>query len=163
MESVEKIRHQTSETFRLSALLALSGGFQDAYTYNVRDHVFSNAQTGNMVLMSQYFMMGKWVEALHYLFPVIAFAMGVFVAERIQQKYKYRSRIHWRQIIVALEIAILFWWDLFLYSLIWLPLCWYLFPAPCRFRLSEKFTVMAMPVPCASEIYGREQKVWLFI
>lgn len=55
-----KIRHQTSETFRLSALLALSGGFQDAYTYNVRDHVFSNAQTGNMVLMSQYFMMGKW-------------------------------------------------------------------------------------------------------
>ena len=105
---MEKIRHQTSETFRLSALLALSGGFQDAYTYNVRDHVFSNAQTGNMVLMSQYFMMGKWVEALHYLFPVIAFAMGVFVAERIQQKYKYRSRIHWRQIIVALEIAILF-------------------------------------------------------
>ena len=61
---MEKIRHQTSETFRLSALLALSGGFQDAYTYNVRDHVFSNAQTGNMVLMSQYFMMGKWVPCI---------------------------------------------------------------------------------------------------
>ena len=105
---MEKIRHQTSETFRLSALLALSGGFQDAYTYNVRDRVFSNAQTGNVVLMSQHLMMGKWAEALHYLFPVIAFAMGVFVAERIQQKYKYRSCIHWRQIIVALEIAILF-------------------------------------------------------
>lgn len=108
MESVEKVRHQTSETFRLSALLALSGGFQDAYTYNVRDRVFSNAQTGNVVLMSQHLMMGKWAEALHYLFPVIAFAMGVFVAERVQQKYKYRSCIHWRQIIVALEIAILF-------------------------------------------------------
>ena len=98
----------TSETFRLSALLALSGGFQDAYTYNVRDRVFSNAQTGNVVLMSQHLMMGKWAEALHYLFPVIAFAMGVFVAERVQQKYKYRSCIHWRQIIVALEIVILF-------------------------------------------------------
>ena len=108
MERVEKVRHQTSETFRLSALLALSGGFQDAYTYNVRDRVFSNAQTGNVVLMSQHLMMGKWAEALHYLFPVIAFAMGVFVAERVQQKYKYRSCIHWRQIIVALEIAILF-------------------------------------------------------
>ena len=105
---MEKVRHQTSETFRLSALLALSGGFQDAYTYNVRDRVFSNAQTGNVVLMSQHRMMGKWAEALHYLFPVIAFAMGVFVAERVQQKYKYRSCIHWRQIIVALEIAILF-------------------------------------------------------
>lgn len=105
---MEKVRHQTSETFRLSALLALSGGFQDAYTYNVRDRVFSNAQTGNVVLMSQHLMMGKWAEALHYLFPVVAFAMGVFVAERVQQKYKYRSCIHWRQIIVALEIAILF-------------------------------------------------------
>ena len=105
---MEKVRHQTSETFRLSALLALSGGFQDAYTYNVRDRVFSNAQTGNVVLMSQHLMMGKWAEALHYLFPVIAFAMGVFVAERVQQKYKYRSCIHWRQIIVGLEIAILF-------------------------------------------------------
>ena len=105
---MEKVRHQTSETFRLSALLALSGGFQDAYTYNVRDRVFSNAQTGNVVLMSQHLMMGKWAEALHYLFPVIAFAMGVFVAERVQQKYKYTSCIRWRQIIVALEIAILF-------------------------------------------------------
>lgn len=105
---MDRIRHQTSETFRLSALLALSGGFQDAYTYNVRDEVFSNAQTGNVVLMSQHLMMGDWAKALHYLFPIIAFAMGVFVAERIQQKYKYLERIHWRQIIVAIEIAILF-------------------------------------------------------
>ena len=37
-EIEEKI--QTSETFLLSAILALSGGFQDAYTYNVRDKVF---------------------------------------------------------------------------------------------------------------------------
>ena len=63
---MDKIRHQTSETFRLSALLALSGGFQDAYTYNVRDGVFSNAQTGNVVLMSQNLMMGQWGKALHY-------------------------------------------------------------------------------------------------
>lgn len=108
MDTVDRIRHQTSETFRLSALLALSGGFQDAYTYNVRDEVFSNAQTGNVVLMSQHLMMGDWAKALHYIFPIIAFAMGVFVAERIQQKYKYLERIHWRQIIVAIEIAILF-------------------------------------------------------
>ena len=60
---------QTSETFLLSAVLALSGGFQDAYTYNVRDEVFSNAQTGNIVLMSQHLMEGDWMTALHYLFP----------------------------------------------------------------------------------------------
>ena len=103
-----KLKKQTSETFRLSAILAISGGFQDAYTYNVRDEVFSNAQTGNVVLMSQNFMSGDWIRGLHYLFPIIAFALGVFVAERIQKRLKYVKKIHWRQIIVLMELAILF-------------------------------------------------------
>ena len=47
---------QMSEAFCNSLFLALSGGFQDAYTYNSRGKVFSNAQTGNVVLMSQHFM-----------------------------------------------------------------------------------------------------------
>ena len=51
--------HQMSEAFINSFFLALSGGFQDAYTYNCRDEVFSNAQTGNVVLMSQHFMEGR--------------------------------------------------------------------------------------------------------
>ena len=105
-EIEEKI--QTSETFLLSAILALSGGFQDAYTYNVRDKVFSNAQTGNVVLMSQHMMMGEWGTAIHYLFPVIAFALGVLMAEKIGHKYKKARKIHWRQIIVAIEFVILF-------------------------------------------------------
>ena len=90
---------QTSETFLLSAILALSGGFQDAYTYNARDEVFSNAQTGNVVLMSQHLMMGDFKIALRYLFPLIAFALGVLVAERISHRYK---------IVVLVEIVILF-------------------------------------------------------
>ena len=49
---------QMSEAFCNSLFLALSGGFQDAYTYNSRGKVFSNAQTGNVVLMSQHFMEG---------------------------------------------------------------------------------------------------------
>ena len=51
---------QMSEAFVNSAFLALSGGFQDAYTYNVRDEVFSNAQTGNVVLLSQHLLAGDW-------------------------------------------------------------------------------------------------------
>lgn len=47
---------QTSESFRLSALLSFSGGLQDAYTYNMRDKVFANAQTGNVVLMIGAFL-----------------------------------------------------------------------------------------------------------
>ena len=58
---------QMSEAFINSALLALSGGFQDAYTYNTRNEVFSNAQTGNVVLMSQHFMTGDWKAGVRYL------------------------------------------------------------------------------------------------
>ena len=108
MTEKEKIRIQTSETFLLSAILALSGGFQDAYTYNVRNEVFSNAQTGNVVLMSQHLMIGEWMKGLSYLFPILSFALGVLVAERIGHRYKKAKRIHWRQIVVMIEIIILF-------------------------------------------------------
>lgn len=104
----QKTKIQTSETFLVSAVLAISGGFQDAYTYNVRDEVFSNAQTGNVVLMSQHFMMGQWKTAFRYFFPILAFALGVLVAEQIQSRYKNSKRIHWRQIVVIFEMTILF-------------------------------------------------------
>ena len=40
---------QRSESFLVGALLAVSGGFLDAYTYLCRGGVFANAQTGNMI------------------------------------------------------------------------------------------------------------------
>ncbi len=98
---------QTSETFLLSAVISLSGGFQDAYTYNLRDNVFANAQTGNIVLMSQHFMMGEWMIGLRYLMPLISFAIGILIAEQIGHFYKKSKRIHWRQIIVLIEIIVL--------------------------------------------------------
>ena len=69
--------------------------------------MFSNAQTGNVVLMSQHFMMGEWSEGLRYLFPLLAFAVGVFVAERIQGSFKYARKLHWRQSVLLCEMAIL--------------------------------------------------------
>ena len=99
---------QTSESFRLSALLSFSGGLQDAYTYNVRDKVFANAQTGNVVLMSQNFMQGNTMQGLHYLCPLLSFALGIFVAERIENRFKTKEKIHWRQIIIVIEMIALF-------------------------------------------------------
>ena len=52
MELNEKIKEkQMSENFILGIMLALTGGFLDAYTYITRGGVFANAQTGNIVLM----------------------------------------------------------------------------------------------------------------
>ena len=100
-------KSQTSESFRLSAVLSFSGGLQDAYTYNVRDGVFANAQTGNVVLMSQNLMQGEWNKGLRYMLPLISFAAGIFLAERIESRFKIGSKIHWRQIILFIEIAML--------------------------------------------------------
>ena len=98
---------QVSESFRLSALLSFSGGLQDAYTYNVRGNVFANAQTGNVVLMSQNFMCGEWIQGLYYLCPLVSFSLGVFIAERIESGYKNSIKLHWRQIILFIEMAVL--------------------------------------------------------
>lgn len=98
---------QTSESFVLSALLSFSGGLQDAYTYNVRGRVFANAQTGNVVLMSQSFMQGEIARGLHYMGPLAAFALGIFIAERIENRYKDSKSFHWRQIIILIEMIVL--------------------------------------------------------
>ena len=42
---------QMTETIRLGIVLAMAGGFMDAYSYLCRGQVFANAQTGNMLLM----------------------------------------------------------------------------------------------------------------
>ena len=98
---------QMSESFLNGAVLAVSGGFQDAYTYFTRDKIFSNAQTGNVVLMSQEFMAGNFIGGIKYLLPFLAFGLGVLVTEQINARYKMAKRIHWRQLIILIEIAIL--------------------------------------------------------
>lgn len=42
---------QISESIELGIILALAGGFMDVYSYIGRDHVFANAQTGNILLV----------------------------------------------------------------------------------------------------------------
>lgn len=98
---------QTSESFRLGALLAVAGGILDAYTYLVRGGVFANAQTGNIVLLGVRLIQGEWSMALHYLIPILAFAGGVVVADLIKFRFRQSSGIHWRQLSVALELLLL--------------------------------------------------------
>ena len=72
------------------------------------EEVFSNAQTGNIVLMSTHLMMGEWLDVLRYLLPLLAFASGVFFAEKIHVIFKYAKKLHWRQGVLLMEIVILF-------------------------------------------------------
>jgi len=100
-------RIQRSESFPVGTLLALAGGFLDAYTYLSRGGVFANAQTGNMVLLGIRLAERNWSGAARYLIPIFAFAAGILLAEWIQHKLKHRTDVHWRQAVLLLEISLL--------------------------------------------------------
>lgn len=99
---------QISESLLLNLVLACSGGFQDAYTYIARGHVFANAQTGNIVLLSTHLLSGESALVLHYLLPVLAFAAGIFFADFLRLFHQGRITSHWRQTVLLWEIIILF-------------------------------------------------------
>ncbi len=99
---------QMSESFRIAALLSVSGGLQDVYTYISRGEVFANAQTGNIVLLSQNLFAGNLRRALHYLVPLLFFALGVAAATEVRRSFQNRPRFHWRQLVVLVEIVLLF-------------------------------------------------------
>ncbi len=96
-----------SETYLTGVLLALAGGYLDAYTYISRGGVFANAQTGNIVLMGINAVEGDYKKALYYVFPIVAFIIGVFLTELIKSKYKQNNKLHWRQLVITAEIIML--------------------------------------------------------
>lgn len=103
--SVSKI---TTESLRLGILLAIVGGFLDAYTYVGWGGIFANAQTGNIVLVSIELSKGQWMQALLHMPPILAFIVGVVVAESIKKsppKLFIKDSV---RTILLLEIIVLF-------------------------------------------------------
>lgn len=101
------MKKQMSDSWLLAVFLTLAGGFQDAYSYNCRGQVFANAQTGNIVLLGQNLATGHPGRALHYLLPLLAFVLGVYLAELVRRRFQHVTRIHWRQTVLLGEIALL--------------------------------------------------------
>ena len=97
-------RTHASDAWRVAAFLALSGGFQDAYSFLARGRVFANAQTGNIVLFGAKVCSLDFAGALHYLLPVTAFMLGVVAAFFLRRR---SGSLHWRQEVLIVEIALL--------------------------------------------------------
>lgn len=100
-------KRQMSETLLVGSLLAVAGGYLDAYTYLTRGGVFANAQTGNMVLMGIFAAKGEWYAVIKYLIPILAFICGIITVEVIRINFEKNEVLHWRQIVVGIEIAVL--------------------------------------------------------
>ncbi|MBS5598068.1 MAG: YoaK family protein [Coprobacillus cateniformis] len=101
------MKKQMSDTIRVGLLLAIVGGFLDAYTYLCRGQVFANAQTGNMVLFGIKMMEGHIIQALYYALPILAFFIGIVIAEMIKHHFFEHPKIHWRQIVLMIEAIVI--------------------------------------------------------
>lgn len=100
------MKKQMSDTLTVGLLLAIVGGFLDAYTYICRGQVFANAQTGNIVLFGIKIMDEDFGQALYYAFPIVAFFLGIVLAEMIKYRFYSHPKIHWRQIVLLLECLV---------------------------------------------------------
>ena len=105
-----QIHIKTSESVRLGAILAIVGGFLDAYTFICRGGVFANAQTGNIVLVGVEVTKGNFGQALMAFLPILAFIIGIIVTERIKD-FTFLSSTFvtgTERIILIIEIIVLF-------------------------------------------------------
>ena len=98
---------KASESYIVGILLAVAGGYLDVYTYVSRGGVFANAQTGNIVLLGINAAEGNWNMIWHYTYPILAFMAGILITEYVRKRYRYNPGLHWRQIVIALEFAVL--------------------------------------------------------
>lgn len=101
-------RHDISESVLFGVLLALVGGFLDAYTFISRGGVFANAQTGNIVLLGVYAAKGEWSQALAPVPPILAFIAGVFVTESLKNNSDRLFKLDSTRVVLLIEIIVLF-------------------------------------------------------
>jgi uncharacterized membrane protein YoaK (UPF0700 family) len=97
----------TSVSVRLAGLLAVVGGFLDAYTYVSRDGVFANSQTGNVVLFGVEAARGEWANAVRHIPPIVAFIVGVAAAETLKRPRMARALRRPVRVAMLLEIVVL--------------------------------------------------------
>lgn len=100
-------KKQVSESYFIGLLLAVAGGYLDVYTYVSRGGVFANAQTGNIVLLGIHIAQQNFEKITTYTLPILAFMAGVMITEIVKLNFRYSTKIHWRQIVIALEILVL--------------------------------------------------------
>ena len=94
------------DNYLTSYLLATIGGFLDIYTYLLKGHVFANAQTGNLVLLAYSLTDLNLKSTITYLFPIIAFGVGIFLSNLIKYQLIPKIKINFHFLIIIIELLI---------------------------------------------------------
>ena len=99
--------NRSSEAYSVAAILSLTGGFLDAYTYVSRDGVFANAQTGNFARLAISLANGELWLVLRYVIPIMSFVAGVSAAMWIRRHTPGIKALRWQHWCLLLEILLL--------------------------------------------------------
>ncbi len=103
-----KTSTKINESIVFAVMLSFVGGFQDAYSYVGRQHVFANAQTGNLILLGLNAISGNIKGMLRYFLPLSFFAIGILIACILRENAKSSYQpLHWHQKVLILEILLL--------------------------------------------------------
>ncbi|WP_428770656.1 YoaK family protein [Treponema sp. HNW] len=81
MQNKKQTVYNVHESLCVSLVLALMGGFLDSYTFILKDGVFANAQTGNLILLSISLFNGAYSLVPQYLLPILFFSLGILLSE----------------------------------------------------------------------------------
>jgi uncharacterized membrane protein YoaK (UPF0700 family) len=100
---VAAVSFPREEALLIASLLALTGGYLDAYTWIVH-RAFANAQTANLVFLWVYLTGGEWGKALHYVPLLFAFVLGVVMASCLRKVAPQKAP----EISILTEIVFLF-------------------------------------------------------
>lgn len=107
MKSLNEFENKITTSLHIGFLLSFTGGFQDAYSYHCREKVFANAQTGNIVLFGGHLISGEFSLAIRYLFPILSFISGIYIAEWLKHFCKNNNKILYQQITLGIQIALM--------------------------------------------------------
>ncbi|PKK40501.1 hypothetical protein ABB02_00172 [Clostridiaceae bacterium JG1575] len=89
----------------LHLVLTMVGGFMDAYSFLLRGEVFATGQTGNLVLMAIQLSRFQWRGVLHYLLPITAFWLGVFLSRILLHEGFGGEARAWQRGTLLFEVA----------------------------------------------------------
>jgi uncharacterized membrane protein YoaK (UPF0700 family) len=103
VQPVAEASFPREETLFIALLLALTGGYLEAYTWIVH-RVFANAQTANLVFLWVNLTSGDWKEADRFVLPLLAFVAGVVLACWLRWAAPERAA----RISIVVEIVFLF-------------------------------------------------------
>lgn len=91
------------ESLPVGILLAMAGGFLDAYTYLFHGEVFASMQSGNVILLGINLSTGNFSQAMHYLPPITLFLFGIVVTNYLQHHFSRGGWIVWQNAALIFE------------------------------------------------------------